>query len=88
MREPVPRAGRTLAASLAGIAAREGLTAKRSRPEMAPQRLEKIESAPGNGRVSEASNPQDLVHGARLTQRSPGPIQPLAKVVGGLGRDH
>src|SRR5271170_1965106 len=26
-----------------------GLTAKRSRPEMAPQRLEKIESAPGNG---------------------------------------
>src|SRR5258708_2018965 len=24
---------------------------KRSRPEMAPQRLEKIESAPGNGRV-------------------------------------
>ena len=25
------------------------LTAKRSRPEMAPQRLEKIESAPGNG---------------------------------------
>ena len=36
---------------------------KRSRPEMAPQRLEKIESAPGNGMVSEASKPQDLVHG-------------------------
>ena len=54
---------------------------------MAPQRLEKIESAPGNGRVSEASNPQDLVHGARLTQRSLGPIQPLAEVVDGLGRD-
>ena len=48
--------------SVAGIAAREGLTAKRSRPEMAPQRLEKIESAPGNGMVSEASNPQDVVH--------------------------
>ena len=30
---------------------------------MAPQRLEKIESAPGIGMVSEASNPQDLVHG-------------------------
>ena len=29
---------------------------------MAPQRLEKIESAPGNGMGSEASNPQDLVH--------------------------
>ena len=54
---------------------------------MAPQRLEKIESAPGNGRVSEASNPQHLVYGARQTQRSLRPIQPLAKVVGGLGRD-
>ena len=32
----------------------------RSRPEMAPQRLEKIESAPGNGMGSEASNPQHL----------------------------
>jgi hypothetical protein len=49
--------------SLAGIAPREGVTAKRSRPEMAPQRLEKIESAPGNGMGSEASNPQDVVHG-------------------------
>jgi hypothetical protein len=38
-------------------------TAKRTRPEMAPQRLEKIESGPGNGMVSEASNPQDVVHG-------------------------
>ena len=28
---------------------------------MVPQRLEKIESAPENGMVSEASNPQDLV---------------------------
>src|SRR5277367_5081810 len=49
--------------SVAGIAARESVTAKRSRREMAPQRLEKIESAPGNGMVSEASNPQDLVRG-------------------------
>jgi hypothetical protein len=31
-------------------------------PQMAPQGLEKIESAPGNGMVSEASNPQDVVH--------------------------
>jgi hypothetical protein len=38
--------------------------AKRSRrPEMAPQGLEKIESAPGNGMASEASNPQDVVRG-------------------------
>jgi hypothetical protein len=58
-------------------AAREGLTTKRSRPEMAPQRLEKIESAPGNGMGSEASNPQDLVRGRaadrarlRLTSRN------------------
>jgi len=41
---------------------------------MAPQRLEKIESAPENGLVSEASNPQDLNTGAdgarlRLTSR-------------------
>src|SRR5271155_4174759 len=40
---------------------RERLTAKRSRPEMAPQRLEKIESAPGNGMGSEVSNLQHLV---------------------------
>src|SRR5580658_9641105 len=37
---------------------------------MAPQRLEKIESAPGNGMGSEASKPQHLVPGARLTVRS------------------
>jgi hypothetical protein len=43
---------------------------------MAPQRLEKIESAPGNGMVPEDSNPQDVVHGRaagrarlRLTSR-------------------
>ena len=48
---------------MAGIAAREDVTAKRSRREIAPQRLEKIESAPGNGMGSEASNPQDVVHG-------------------------
>jgi len=52
------------------IAARVGVTAKRSRPEMAPQRLEKIESAPGNGMVSVASNPQDVVRG-RAADRAP-----------------
>src|SRR5271155_1980193 len=31
------------------------------RPQMAPQGLEKIESAPGNGSGSEALNPQDMV---------------------------
>ena len=36
---------------------------QRSRREMAPQPLEKIESAPGNGMVSEASDLQDMVHG-------------------------
>ena len=36
---------------------------------MTPQRLEKIESAPGNGMGSEASNPQHLVHG-RATDRA------------------
>ena len=36
---------------------------------MAPQRLEKIESGPGNGMGSEASNPQYLVHG-RATARA------------------
>ena len=34
------------------------------RPQMAPQRLEKIESAPGNGMAPEAPDPQDMVHGA------------------------
>ena len=38
-------------------------------PEMAPQRLEKIESAPENGMVSEASKPQHLVYG-RVTDRA------------------
>ena len=47
--------------SLRFLAGREWLAAKRSRPEMAPQRLEMIESAPGNGMGSEASDPQDLV---------------------------
>jgi len=43
--------------------------AKRSRPEMAPQRLENIESAPGNRMGSEALNPQNVVRG-RLADRA------------------
>jgi len=63
---PEPRAiSSNRGASLAGIAAREGLTAKQSRPEMAPQRLEMIESAPGDGMGSEASNHKMWYMGAR-----------------------
>ena len=36
----------------------EAHIAKRSRPQMAPQRLEKIESAPGNGMAPEAPDPK------------------------------
>ena len=71
--------------SVAVVAAREGLAAKRSGPEMAPQRFEKIESAPGNGMVWEASNPQDMVHGRaadrarlRLTSRKNALLQKKA----------
>src|SRR5277367_1637506 len=63
---------------VAGFAPREA-DGKRSRPEMAPQRLEKIESAPGNGMGSEASNLQDVVHGCTAghprLRISGGPIQ-------------
>jgi hypothetical protein len=54
---------------LAGTAAREDVTANWSRPEMAPQRLEKIESAPENGMVSQVSKPQHLVYG-RVAHRA------------------
>ena len=53
---------------------------------MAPQRLEKIESAPGNGMGSETSNLQDLVHGRaadrarlRLTSRRNHKVAELQK---------
>jgi hypothetical protein len=39
----------------------EARIAARIRPQMAPQRLEKIESAPVNGMVPEATDPQDMV---------------------------
>src|SRR5271169_6016227 len=44
-------------------------TARRPRPEMAAQRLEKIESAPGNGMGSEAPSHNIWYAGARLTVR-------------------
>ena len=58
--------------SVVGIAAREDRTAKRSRPEMAPQRFEKIESAPGNGMASEAANHKIWYASTRLTVRDSG----------------
>ena len=42
----------------------------RSRREMAPQQLEKIESKPGNGRVSEARSHKIWYTGAQVTARS------------------
>ena len=39
----------------------EAMLAARIRPQMAPQRLVKIESAPGNGMAPEAPDPQDMV---------------------------
>ena len=47
----------------------EAHIAKRSRPQMAPQRLEKIESAPGNGMAPEAPDPQDMVQSAAAPRR-------------------
>ena len=38
---------------------------------MAPQRLENIESAPGNGMGSETSNPLNLAHGRAADPRAP-----------------
>jgi hypothetical protein len=53
-------------------ARRAGEGEARDSREMAPQRFEKIESAPGNGSASEVSNLQDLDTGARLTVRDSG----------------
>jgi hypothetical protein len=45
-----------------------------------PQRLEKIESAPGNGMASEAPDPQDMVQSATAPRRlSPPPAKVLAR---------
>src|ERR1700678_2361116 len=55
---------------LTGSQREEDLTARPSRPEMAPQRIDNIESAPENGMVSEASRPQDVEYGRALAVRS------------------
>jgi hypothetical protein len=47
----------------------EARIAARIRPQMAPQRLEKIESAPVNGMASEATDPQDMVQSATVPSR-------------------
>jgi hypothetical protein len=47
----------------------EARIAARIRPRMAPQRLEKIESAPGNGMAPDAPDPQDMVSGAAAPRR-------------------
>ena len=46
------------------------------RPQMTPQRLEKIESAPGNGMVPEAPDPQDMVTTARRRRVASRPRRP------------
>jgi hypothetical protein len=47
----------------------EARIAARIRPRMAPQRLEKIESAPVNGMALEATDPQDMVRSAAAPRR-------------------
>ena len=65
---------------LAGIAARKGLTVSllASRREIAPQRLEKAKSAPGNGMASAAVDPQYLVEGraATVVPKNSRPLSP------------
>ena len=86
---PNPARGENRGISVAAIAPREA-DGKRSRREMAPQRLEKIESAPGNGMGSEASNLQDVVHGCAADHpraRNSGVQSRLVSQVGGAGRE-
>ena len=88
----------SLAVPIGEIAAGARLTAKRIGPQMAPQRLENIDSAPGNGMAPDASNLQHLVSGrggaflpngraARIRRRD----QPFGREEGArkkfLGRD-
>jgi len=55
--------------SVAGIAAREDPTAKRSRPEMAPQRLEKIKPRPEMVWARKPRTHKIWYPGGRLTVR-------------------
>ena len=57
---------------LVATAAREGLTAGRSCPEMAPQRFEKIGPAPGNGTARQPRTHKIWYRGAGLTVRDSG----------------
>ena len=64
--------------SVAGIAAREGLAAKQARREMAPQRLEKVQIAPGIGMAPAGPDPQDLVEvhfRLRIVRATPKPAR-------------
>jgi hypothetical protein len=47
---------------------------------MAPQQIEKIEFAPGNGRGSEAADPQDVVNGRAATLRDSARMTKLQKL--------
>ena len=58
----VPSRSTSFLAEPRSLGSRREAEAK-GRSEMAPQRLEKIESAPGNGMGSDGSNLQHLVHG-------------------------
>jgi hypothetical protein len=47
---------------------------------MAPQQVEKIEFAPGNGMVPEAANPLDVVKGRAADRARPRKNDKVAKV--------
>jgi hypothetical protein len=66
------------------------MTAKRSRPEMAPQRFEKIESAPGNGMGSDASNLQHLVRERAADEGAPRELRSWPQILFGevVGEGH
>ena len=71
-RAPLRLTSRENDKAVSSLAAREAAD-KASRPEMAPQHLEKIESRLGNGMASKASDPRDMVHG-RAADRAPLPL--------------
>ena len=74
---------RSRGVATAGAAARAGLTAKRARPQKAPQRLEKVEPAPGNGRSPAGADPRYLA--AKRVCRRPvreGARDPFSPIAG------
>src|SRR5271157_2663355 len=75
------RPGGPLTAGRARIPCPRGSAGRASRPEMAPQRIEKIRFAPGNGMASEGSTP---TYGMGWESRgiSPaGPVEPPGRFV-------